>query len=472
MNDEKPIVLRPRRPKQQGQDESKTWAKAFRSLIHVVRMTSSRPSSMSSSKGSRGRRHLGQSSYRQRCAVRITYSGNRVKGQWAAHGRYIMRDGATQLAENGLGCGFAAHGDIVDPPARLRSWQSAGDPRMFKLIVSPEFGERVDLTRLVRDLLRRMENDLGRSLEWVAVSHFNTEHPHAHVVLRGVADGQELRLDREYVKHSVRKHAEEACTEQLGFRTRTDALIAEEKEAEQMRLTSLDRQIARSRSTNADRTFRVDINPAVRPSMARRLLTLEKLGLAERGGESKWSVRADFDAVLRTMQTVTDRQRMVAAHAELLSDPRLPIQYTPTKHISDLSGRVIDHRYDDSSSRPLMILEGTDSCVHIVPHDGTIERERARGLMASGHFISIKQTERGLSIVDHGDAEQHVRSLRVSKNATRTADSNPVFGGWLGRYQSVLDSASLSSSRLPTPRRASPTKTKESAKTSESSRQL
>jgi hypothetical protein len=86
--------------------------------------------------------------------VRITYSGNRVKGQWAAHGRYLIRDGATQPAGNGAGSGFDANGEIADLPAKLRSWQSAGDPRMFKLIVSPEFGERVDLVRLVCDLMR------------------------------------------------------------------------------------------------------------------------------------------------------------------------------------------------------------------------------------------------------------------------------------------------------------------------------
>jgi hypothetical protein len=39
---------------------------------------------------------------------------------------------------------------------RLQSWQ-AGDKRLWKLIVSPEFGDRVDLSRLTRDLVRRME---------------------------------------------------------------------------------------------------------------------------------------------------------------------------------------------------------------------------------------------------------------------------------------------------------------------------
>ena len=69
---------------------------------------------------------------------------------------------------------------------------------MFKVILSPEFGERLDLKELTRKLMQRMESDLRLQLEWVAVAHFNTEHPHAHVLLRGVAEGQEIRLPKKY----------------------------------------------------------------------------------------------------------------------------------------------------------------------------------------------------------------------------------------------------------------------------------
>jgi hypothetical protein len=45
------------------------------------------------------------------------------------------------------------------------------------VIVSPEFGERIDLDRLTRDVMGRMGQDLGTTLDWAAVAHFNTEHP-------------------------------------------------------------------------------------------------------------------------------------------------------------------------------------------------------------------------------------------------------------------------------------------------------
>ena len=99
------------------------------------------------------------------------------------------------------------------PAQVLEAWQSSGDPKLWKLIVSPEFGDRVDLKALTRDLITRMEKDLGTRLEWVAVTHFNTEHPHVHVALRGIRDDKsDLNLTREYVRQGIRAIAENLCT--------------------------------------------------------------------------------------------------------------------------------------------------------------------------------------------------------------------------------------------------------------------
>ena len=96
------------------------------------------------------------------------------------------------------------------------------------MILSPEFGEKIDLDQMTREVMARMERDLGTKLEWVAVSHFNTDHPHVHVALRGVRDdGSPLELPREYVRAGIRQHAERACTLQLGLRTALDAASAE-----------------------------------------------------------------------------------------------------------------------------------------------------------------------------------------------------------------------------------------------------
>lgn len=204
--------LHPRRPsaKTQQQGDNRAWSKAFQGLMRIVRMTSS-----SSRKGGARR---APSPRMQRCAIRVTYSPNRVRGQWAAHGRYIEREG-------GLTEGIAA---------KLAAWQKAGDERMFKIIVSPEFGERIDLDRLARDLMTRVSGELGVPLEWAAAAHRNTDHPHLHIALRGNAG---LRLPRDYVKHGLRRAAEALCTAQLGYRTELDIRESERREVTAQHMT-------------------------------------------------------------------------------------------------------------------------------------------------------------------------------------------------------------------------------------------
>jgi hypothetical protein len=51
--------------------------------------------------------------------------------------------------------GFTADADGIDIAATLGQWQRADDERLFKIIVSPEFGERLDLKRLTHDLMTR-----------------------------------------------------------------------------------------------------------------------------------------------------------------------------------------------------------------------------------------------------------------------------------------------------------------------------
>jgi type IV secretory pathway VirD2 relaxase len=84
----------------------------------------------------------------------------------------------------------------------------------------------------------------GTNLEWVAVEHDDTEHPHVHVVVRGLRDdGEVLRMSRQYLQQGIRDIAEHLCTRQLGYRTQLDAAEAQKREISEKRFTSLDRQL-------------------------------------------------------------------------------------------------------------------------------------------------------------------------------------------------------------------------------------
>src|SRR5438552_4622773 len=183
--------IRPPKPRKGRGDEGRIWSSAFSQMMHFARMSSHRR------KGRPGGMALGASrrlrAFSQRCAIRVTYSANRTAGQWAAHGRYLTREGATQ-SESGKPLGFDDRGEVGDLDSRLAEWQKADDPRLFKLIISPEFGDRLNLQALTRSLMAKMEVDLGTRLQWVGTVHRNTEYPHVHVALRGITeDRQPLR---------------------------------------------------------------------------------------------------------------------------------------------------------------------------------------------------------------------------------------------------------------------------------------
>lgn len=325
-------------------DESKVWSRSFKSLIHLVRMTSkaAHPSRgfIGTSGGIVRKPHL------QRCAVRITYSSNRIRGQWGAHGRYIARESATE-EPNGKRAGFSADSDKVDVAKTLNQWQSAGDQRLFKLIVSPEFGEHLDLRRHTRELLIRMEQDLGIRLEWAAVAHFNTDHPHVHIALRGRTEAGGLRLDRHYVRHGIRQHAENLCTAQLGFRTELDAQEAERREVNTPRVTSLDCRIAKQAfAPDGNGIFDLDalapptsaFQQVRRRFLAARLRTLAKMDLAEELDQSHWRVDPSFLSVLYAMQRGQDRQKRLTLAAHI-SVGDAASRVTRTTGLSWQSGR-------------------------------------------------------------------------------------------------------------------------------------
>ena len=313
MPDESSIKLRPRKPRF-VRDESKSWSSAFRGLMRIARMTSNRASSPpNNSSAARPRKP-----HKQRCAIRVTYSPNHVRGQWAAHGRYLARESA-----NSDGVGFTASSDDIAIAATLGEWQKAEDPRLFKMIVSPEFGERLELKSHTRNLMTRLSQELGSQLEWAAVTHFNTGHPHVHVAIRGVTAAGNLRLPRNVIKHSIRRHAEDLCTEQLGFRTVNDAIESERREVNALHVTSLDRDIQRRLLSTGPTFSELELpsggserNQIHMFHLDARLHMLNKLDLAEPIAPSRWRVNSQFQQKLASLQRANDRLRGAGTQQE------------------------------------------------------------------------------------------------------------------------------------------------------------
>jgi hypothetical protein len=117
-----------------------------------------------------------------------------------AHLRYLERDGVNRDGEKGQV--YSAERDAEDGRAFLD--RGRDDRHQFRFIVSAEDGvELADPRETTRDLMKTMEADLGTKLDWIAVDHHNTGHPHTHILVRGVTDdGKILNIAGDYIAHA------------------------------------------------------------------------------------------------------------------------------------------------------------------------------------------------------------------------------------------------------------------------------
>jgi type IV secretory pathway VirD2 relaxase len=452
-DDDREFRLRPPKPRV-NRNEGAAWSHGFKLLMHYARNSRMRGNRAPSGKGKAVR------PYHQRCAIRVTYLKNKIRGQWKAHGRYIARESAA-FENDARAVGFSREIEPVDIAGQLESWQAAGDQQMWKIIVSPEFGDKADLRRLTRELLVKMEKDLGTDLEWVAAEHHNTEHSHVHVVIRGVRDtGETLRFSREYVQQGIRAIAADLCTRQLGYRTELDGVEAERREVTEKRLTSIDKRLLKDAQefvpVSGSQYFTVSRNSVqagltetaryrARHDVA-RLVVLRQMGLAESTGPGMWRLRRDIEQVLRAMQRTSDRQRTLAAHGALMSDERLPIEVLDLRQVTSVEGRVLVHGQDEQTGRNYLMLEGTDAKVHYIQYTAEMEDARSRGELRVNSFVRLRKLAGSsiLDVADLGDAEKLLRNPHDLKETARQLLNRGIvqtedgWGGWLGRYQGVL----------------------------------
>ena len=297
----------------------------------------------------------------------------------------------------------------------------------------------------------------------MAVEHFNTEHPHVHLAIRGVDDrGQPLRLGKEYIKTGIRANAQRLATNQLGYRTHEDMRLAAERQVTQQRFTELDRSL-RNKSQPVTEGHKLDYSTPIpkaqhireaRLREIRRLQQLCTMGLARKTGPLTWVVDRSFEQALRQVQIGNDRLKSLHEQRHTLSDPRLPLVATELRNVRRLSGKVIGTGLDESRGIPYLLLEGTDAKVHYLYQDGALNEARRKGQLQPGAFVEIeRQFIQGgdgrkraqIVVTDRGPAEALLTDQKhLARDALRAAKGQPSlpresgYGGWLGRYHKAV----------------------------------
>jgi type IV secretory pathway VirD2 relaxase len=369
-----------------------------------------------------------------------------------AHLRYIQRDGVTREGEPGQL--YNALEVEVDGKAFLE--RADGDRHQFRFIVAPEDGiEYEDLKPLTRRLMTQMEEDLGTRLDWVAVDHFNTGHPHTHIMLRGRDDkGHDLIIARDYITTGMRERAAELISLDLGPRTDREIENRLRNEVEQERLTSIDRRLMREMDENGI-VSAIDRNAFQQTLRAGRLKKLARLGLAEELRPGGWQLEEGLEDTLRRMGERGDIIKTLhreMAGRDIARSPADYVIHDPTE--KPVIGRVMARGLSDEiNDRHYLIVDGVDGRAHYIDigkgeateplPDGSIVRVTPKSLdplkvdrtvaeiaAANGGRYNIDIHLKHDPRATESFAETHVRRLEAIRRATGKIDREPN-GTWI-----------------------------------------
>jgi len=151
------------------------------------------------------------------------------------------------------------------------------------------------------------------------------------------------------------------------------------------------------------------------------------------------------------MQRTDDRQRSLAAHAAVVSDPRLPSHLTDVRELQKLEGRVLGHGEEESSGRTYMMLEGTDHQVHFIYRSPELETARLQGKLNANSFVRLNTRLVGQKFTTNvqyfGDSNQLLSNKHFFRSSAQRLIKRGVVpvengtAGWLGKYETRLSQA-------------------------------
>ena len=222
---------------------------------------------------------------RQRVYASVHYaSASKLSGYTS----YITREGAS--ADGKKPELFTEEGKNVNTE------QIHNEERFFKIIISPD-NKVSDLKEYTSDVMKQASKVTGKKLEWYAAEHTNTEKPHVHIVIRGIADKQDLKLDPRFIKQGLREIAQDRATMELGNRTKKEIALQKENELKADRYTAIDRDIAKNCKQEDGRT----LIRAKTDEQNNRLNNLVEKGIAVKEAAFTYQLSNTWDKKLQYM---------------------------------------------------------------------------------------------------------------------------------------------------------------------------
>ena len=347
------------------------------------------------------------SSFSQRVVVKARVVPMTVSGKRAAalHVQYVERGGVERDGSAGR-----LYGDENRFDRSGLLMEKEREPHQFRFIVSPENAHELDLTDFTRKLVKQMEDDFGREMEWGAVNHYNTDNPHVHIIVRGLdREGHELRISREYISNGLRNRASELATKELGLRSEIDLQRQTSKEVSMTRFTSMDRKIAaieHDGTVTLDRAVSGQNALLKQRQFSARLQVLESFGLAGESSAGTWVMKNNWKQELQA--TGKRNEIYEEMHRAVGGDPSQYRIYDRRQRYGAIEGRIAATGLaDEWHDRYYIIVENHGGTSWYVDLDKSADPDQYR----KGQIVSItSEKESWLKKIDHsiaGFAESH-----------------------------------------------------------------
>jgi len=345
---------------------------------------------------------------------RLSGSGT---GAQRAHISYLERDGAGKDKEP------AEFYDDLSEGLDGQDWlkEHADERHHFRFIVSPEDGEKLQaLKPFIRDLVSQMEIDLETKLDWIAVDHFNTEHPHTHIVMSGKRDdGKDLVIPKDYLSYGIRERGSAFLTRELGLQTEPELAAKLERETALRQVTRMDRILMREMDRNG--AVNLDNLRRNRPHYKKRLHTLRSMGLAHHQSGGVWSVDDQLDVALNALEksdTIAVRiERAVrgAGLERISAHEQGPFKYGDAVH-----GRLLKVGYQDElMDHRYAIVDGLDGRVHYFDLGTSFPKD-----LKPGDMLEIKPRSPGALGMDQTIADVAAQNRGIY-SLTKHKQSDP-----------------------------------------------
>lgn len=148
--------------------------------------------------------------YAQECTTKVSY--RKTKDLHIKNLAYIQKNGK----------GINNDNPELYGSDELNEYEKNMDELSWRIILSPE-NSNVDLNTLTKEFIKKLEEQTGYKLTWIAANHYDTAKHHTHIIINGKdKNGKEIHFRPEMIKNLMRTYSKQICTQMIGYKTEND----------------------------------------------------------------------------------------------------------------------------------------------------------------------------------------------------------------------------------------------------------